>query len=128
MRFRAIVCAALVGFSFGLAGGIVESHRSQAPRAAPQRPAPADDAIDRPTSEPYTGNLSIFEGERRAENLQIDRVMDLLGIKPGSAVADIGAGSGWFTVRAARRVGETGTVYAVEINEKYLEHIARRAK
>jgi predicted methyltransferase len=83
--------------------------------------------IERETSEPYTGDLSIFEDPDREKNLQIDRVMELLGIKEGSRVADIGAGSGWFTVRAARRVGERGTVYAVEINEEYIKHIEKRA-
>ena len=56
----------------------------------------------RPTSNPYTGDLSIFEYPDRDKKLQIDRVMDLLGITTGKNVADIGAGSGWFTVRAAR--------------------------
>ena len=83
--------------------------------------------INRATSEPYKGKLSIFEDPKRAERLQIDRVMDVLGIKEGRSVADIGAGSGWFTVRAARRVGGTGNVYAVEINRDYIEHINRRA-
>ena len=82
----------------------------------------------RPTSDPYTGDLSIFEDPKRGENLQIERVMDLLGLQNGSRVADIGAGSGWFTVRAARRVAEDGAVYAVEINRAYLRHIKRRAK
>lgn len=89
---------------------------------------PADpQRIKRPTSEPYTGDLSIFEDPKRDENLQINRVMDLLNIKEGSSVADIGAGSGWFTVRAARRVGAKGRVYAVEINAAFLEHIEHRA-
>jgi predicted methyltransferase len=83
--------------------------------------------LDRPTSDPYKGDLAIFEGADRGANLQIERVMDLLGIASGSKVADIGAGSGWFTVRAARRVGETGGVYAVEINPAYLRHIKKRA-
>jgi SAM-dependent methyltransferase len=95
--------------------------------AATATPTP-ETRIDRPTSEPYTGGLSIFEDPKRAEKLQIDRVMDLLGIRAGSAVADIGAGSGWFTVRAAQRVGLSGTVYAVEINEDYLNHIRSRAQ
>lgn len=86
------------------------------------------DAIARPTSEPYTGSLSIFENPKRDEQLQINRVMDLLSIKEGSNVADIGAGSGWFTVRAARRVGANGLVYAVEINPDYIKHIDERAK
>jgi len=90
-------------------------------------PIKTDDAINRPVSAPYTGDLSIFEDENRAKNLQIDRVMDLLKIKEGRSVADIGAGSGWFTTLAAKRVGEKGKVFAVEINEEYIAHIKNRA-
>ena len=82
----------------------------------------------RGTSDPYTGDLSIFEDADRAERLKIDRVMDELGVKPGVNVADIGAGSGWFTVRAARRVAKDDIIYAVEINRNYVRHISRRAK
>ena len=82
----------------------------------------------RGTSDPYTGDLSIFEDADRAERLKIGRVMDELRIKPGVDVADIGAGSGWFTVRAARRVRRDDTVYAVEINRRYVRHIGNRAK
>jgi cyclopropane fatty-acyl-phospholipid synthase-like methyltransferase len=88
-----------------------------------QKPEPP-----RGTSDPYAGDLSIFEGADRARNLQIERVMDELGIKPGTNVADIGAGSGWFTVRAARRVAKEDIVYAVEINRAYVRHIRNRAK
>jgi len=52
--------------------------------------------------------------------------MDILGIAPGKGVADIGAGSGWFTVRAARRVGGSGTVYAVDINPEAIRYIDGR--
>ena len=52
--------------------------------------------------------------------------MDILGIGPGKNVADIGAGSGWYTVRAAGRVTETGTVYAVDINPEAIRYIGRR--
>jgi predicted methyltransferase len=98
------------------------------PAAAAQSPARGADGIDRPVSEPYAGSLSIFEDPKRDEKLQVGRVMDVLGIREGSAVADIGAGSGWFTVRAARRVGAAGAVFAVEINPEYVAHIGRRAK
>ena len=67
---------------------------------AQSAPRPAE----RKTSTPYTGDLSIFDVPGRDERLQVNRVMDLLGIEPGKNVADIGAGSGWFTVRAARRL------------------------
>ena len=80
----------------------------------------------RPTSTPYTGDLSIFEYPDRDKKLQVDRVMDLLGITTGKNVADIGAGSGWFTVRAARRVGPTGAVLAEDINPAVIEYIGKR--
>ena len=54
--------------------------------------------------------------------------MDVLEIHTGSAVADIGAGSGWFSVRAARRVGSSGQVYAEDINPFYLRYIRDRTK
>jgi ubiquinone/menaquinone biosynthesis C-methylase UbiE len=54
--------------------------------------------------------------------------MDILGIATGKVVADIGAGSGWFTVRGARRVGPSGTVYAVDINPEAIQYIDRRAR
>jgi predicted methyltransferase len=99
------------------------------------RPAPGRAQADSPTpstqrktSNPYTGDLSIFDSPGRDERLQINRVMDMLGIEPGKTVADIGAGSGWFTVRAARRVTPSGTVYAVDINPEAIRYIDRRTK
>jgi SAM-dependent methyltransferase len=89
-----------------------------------QTPAPAH----RPTSIPYTGDLSIFDDPGRAERLQINTVMDTLGIAPGKTVADIGAGSGFFTVLAARRVGDQGTVYAEDINPEAIRYIDARLK
>lgn len=83
---------------------------------------------ERKTSEPYTGDLSIFESPGREKRLQIERVMDLLGIAAGKSVADIGAGSGWFTVHAARKVGGAGTVYAVDINPEAVRYIDKRTK
>jgi ubiquinone/menaquinone biosynthesis C-methylase UbiE len=80
----------------------------------------------RATSAPYTGDLSVFDSPGRDQRLQINRVMDILEIAPGKGVADIGAGSGWFAVRAARRVGSSGTVYAVDINPEAIRYIDRR--
>ncbi len=93
-----------------------------------QNPAPAAPEQQRKTSEPYTGDLSIFDSPGRGQRLQISRVMDILGITAGKSVADIGAGSGWFTVRAAKRVGGTGLVYAVDINPEAIRYIAKRGE
>ena len=83
---------------------------------------------ERKTSEPYAGDLSIFDTPGREEKLQINRVMNILGIESGKNVADIGAGSGWFTVRAAKRVGAEGKVFAVDINSDAVSHIQARAQ
>jgi predicted methyltransferase len=96
-------------------------------QAAGQAPAPAAAQAERPTSTPYAGDLSIFEYPDRDKKLHVDRVMDLLGIETGKVVADIGAGSGWFTVRAAARVGPNGAVYAEDINPKAIDYITDRA-
>ena len=98
--------------------GVATTLLAQAPSQQPPRP----------TSTPYSGDLSIFEYSDREQKLQPNRVMDLLHITPGKSVADIGAGSGWFTVRAARRVGPKGTVFAEDINPKAIEYIQHRAQ
>src|SRR5580693_5714191 len=95
-------------------------------QSAPSPPAPQ--TAPRKTSTPYTGDLSIFDSPGRDERLQINRVMDILGIASGKNVANIGAGSGWFTVRAAKRVGGAGVVYAVDINPEATRYIAARAQ
>jgi SAM-dependent methyltransferase len=97
--------------------------------ASGQNPASGAAAAEqRKTSEPYTGDLSVFDSPGRDERLQINRVMDVLGIAAGKSVADIGAGSGWFTVRAARRVGADGLVYAVDINPEAVRYVGERAR
>jgi predicted methyltransferase len=94
----------------------------------PLAPAQTSAAPQRKTSTPYTGDLSIFETPGRDQRLHVNQVMDALAISPGKTVADIGAGSGWFTVRAAQRVTATGTVYAVDINPEAINYIDQRAK
>jgi SAM-dependent methyltransferase len=97
------------------------------PAAARHVAAQTTQQAQRPTSTPYKGDLSIFEYPDRDQKLHINRVMDILDIAPGKSVADIGAGSGWFTVRAAARVTPTGQVYAEDINPDAIDHIKSRA-
>ena len=54
-------------------------------------------------------NLPELEGPDRDVWQRPDQIMDALNIAEGSVVADLGAGSGWFTIRLARRVGPNGT-------------------
>ncbi len=62
--------------------------------------------------------------ERAAEEAP-DRVVAALKLKPGDVAADIGAGTGYFTRRLARVVGETGRVYAVDIQPEMLDLLKR---
>lgn len=73
-------------------------------------------------------NLGLLEGPDRAAWQKPDQIMDALAIADGSAVADIGAGAGWFTIHLARRVGPNGTVYAQDVQRQMLEAIRRRVE
>src|SRR6476619_3285789 len=56
-------------------------------------------------------DLGLLEGADRDQWQKPEEIMDALKIAEGSLVADLGAGGGWFTVRLARRVGQSGLVY-----------------
>jgi predicted methyltransferase len=71
-------------------------------------------------------NLGLLESPDRDTWQKPEQIMDALGIAEGSTVADIGVGSGWFTVRLARRVGPNGTVYAEDVQRQMLEATRRR--
>ena len=89
------------------------------------------DGTERQTAQVWKGSPlgpdGAFEDPGRAAQLHIEKVMDEMGLKEGSVVADVGAGGGWFTMLAAKRVGEKGTVYAEEINTDYTRFIENRA-
>ena len=51
-----------------------------------------------------------------------------LGVKPGEVIADIGAGSGYFTFRLAHHVGDRGKVYAVDVSPDMIRHVNRRIR
>jgi ubiquinone/menaquinone biosynthesis C-methylase UbiE len=65
--------------------------------------------------------------EDRNDWQQPDRVMSDLGMKPGTRVADIGSGDGYFTLRLARAVGQQGLVYAVDIDARALAALKKQA-
>lgn len=73
-------------------------------------------------------NLVLLEVPDRAAWQEPDLIMDQLLIADGSEVADIGAGSGWFTIRLANRVGPNGTVYAQDVQQEMLTAIGRRVE
>lgn len=74
------------------------------------------------------GFLKKFEVESREIYTQRDDIVKACKLKPGMAIADIGAGTGLLTRLFAKEVGPMGKVYAVDIAKPFLEHIAKTAK
>lgn len=73
------------------------------------------------------GGIEWLDRPEREEEEHPGEVLDSLNLRPGEVVADLGAGSGYFTFRIAPRVGDTGKVLAVEIQEAMLNHLRTRA-
>ena len=69
-----------------------------------------------------------YEGFSRDSWQQPERVIETLGLEPGDRVADLGSGSGYFTLRLARAVGPTGKVYAVDVDEEMNDYLRERAR
>jgi predicted methyltransferase len=67
-----------------------------------------------------------LERPEREGREQPERVLDLIGVGPGMVVADVGAGTGYFTVRLARRVGPSGLVLATDVQAEMLRRIDAR--
>lgn len=72
--------------------------------------------------------LGRFEIESREVYAARQRVLDVLDIKPGMVVADIGAGTGFYSRLFASATGENGWVYAVDISPRFLEHINKQSQ
>jgi SAM-dependent methyltransferase len=89
-------------------------------------PAAAFPAPDRPVAS-IISPIWATEDERRSAD-ETGQVFDLLGIKPGMLVADIGAGSGYYTMLLARAVGSQGEVFAQDITPIYLTALKKRVQ
>jgi len=84
-------------------------------------PAPARAGDERrPAPVMGVGGADRLERPGRDEEQKPDEIIRTMGLKPGDVVADIGAGTGYFTRRLARAVAPTGVVYAVDIQPEML--------
>lgn len=69
-----------------------------------------------------------FESDDREVFLRRQEIVKAMELKPGMTVADIGAGTGLFTRLFATEVGAAGKVYAVDVSQEFLDHIASQAR
>jgi ubiquinone/menaquinone biosynthesis C-methylase UbiE len=76
----------------------------------------------------YQEWVKIFERDEREVYNQRHTVMKALKLRPSSDVADIGAGTGFYSLLFAKAVGATGNVFAVDITEDFILNINRRAR
>lgn len=85
--------------------------------------------INAPFEAPDVGRwIEAFESEGREIWERREAIVAALGLKPGMAVADIGAGTGFFVRLFAREVGAEGRVYAVDIAREFVAAILRRSE
>jgi len=72
------------------------------------------------------GYIAAQEAPGRAAWQKPEEVLDALALAPGQTVCDIGAGPGYFALRAAKRVGATGRVFAVDVETRILDALRAR--
>jgi ubiquinone/menaquinone biosynthesis C-methylase UbiE len=104
---------------------------SAAPPPPTPAPAPGSAASDTYEGRPIARTMSYLGADwldrpDREAREQPDKVVDALGIGSGMVVADVGAGTGYFTTRIARRVGATGKVWATDLQAEMLRMLDAR--
>ena len=67
-----------------------------------------------------------LERTERMDEERPDLVLNALDLKPGMTVADIGAGTGYYTWRIAQRIGAAGTVYAVDVQPEMIKALEQQ--
>jgi ubiquinone/menaquinone biosynthesis C-methylase UbiE len=112
MRFRLVILMLLFSPCFAAAQDAVKRDAHQMHRLHRDPKA-------------YIGAL---EDPKRDGYQKPHEVIHSLGLKPGEVIADIGAGSGYFTFHLARHVGEKGKVYAVDVSPDMILHVNRRIR
>ena len=76
----------------------------------------------------YQEWIGVFERDEREVYNQRHAVVKELQLRPSSDIADIGAGTGFYSLLFAKAVGATGNVFAVDITEDFILNINLRAK
>ena len=123
-RVSAGVAAALVMVLAAVAAQAEEAPKPQGPR---HYPAEMNKKFADPNAD-IGQFVERFENEARDIYVKRQDIARAVGLRPGDAVADIGAGTGLFTQLFAEQVGPKGTVYAVDIGPAFLKYITGQAK
>src|SRR6266404_5140391 len=97
--------------------------------AAPAQEKSVKPGINAPFKNPDVKDFEKkFEGESREVFAKRDQIVAACKLKPGTVVADVGAGTGLFTRLLAKEIGPDGQVYAVDIAPTFLEHVQETSR
>ena len=124
---RPSFCHRVIVLAMSATIGVLAVSRGSSQTAA--TPGKADSKINEPFKKPDVKEfIKKFESDDREVYAKRNEIVAALGITPGMAIADVGAGTGLFTRLFAEKVGKTGRVYAVDIAPRFLTHIAAEVK
>ena len=131
---RSALAAAARSFTLAAALAAALAGCSSVPPAPPAPPPPPEESVKPGINKDFLDPaLDIAKYEQRVEVesrevfAQRERVVALLGLRPGMAVADIGAGTGLYTLLFAPLVGPKGRVFAVDIAKNFVDHLRAEA-
>ncbi len=114
LKFTIAVSAVLMAVLVSLPAGCRAQHKEQAPPSARS----FDD---------IQMWIDVFESPKRDESQKPDEVVANMDLKPGDIVADIGAGTGYFTRRFARAVGPEGKALGLDMENSMVEYMKEDA-
>lgn len=114
MKLRLALCAVLAFAAIAFA-------------QQPEKQAPAQPSGQSRGSRTPDEYIKLLESERRTSELQVQKVVEALKIKPGQRIADLGSGSGLFTRPLAKQVNAKGVVYAVDIDAELIKYVEKTA-
>jgi ubiquinone/menaquinone biosynthesis C-methylase UbiE len=116
MRGAGTIGAALLAGAAVLAGGLARAQETATPGEMHRRHRDPQAMV------------AALEDPGRDEYQKPEEVVAALALRTGEVVADIGSGTGYFAIRFAQAVGESGTVYAVDVSPDMVRHLNRRLR
>jgi len=93
----------------------------------PSPPGPVAGHVAGPSTHELAGWVSAYDDPARDTWQRPDAIVAAMAVAPGDTVADVGAGTGYFTSHLARAVGPDGRVIAVDIEPTLIAHLRERA-
>ena len=126
VRFRLVAGMAAAAVVVSVAASAQTIPTGQGTQTSPRKPPTMED-VHKLHADPKA-YIAALDDPARDEYQKPHDVIMALGLKGGERIADIGAGSGYFTMRFARHVGDTGRVYAIDVSPDMILHLNQQVR